>query len=439
MENTTNLEAVSSTLVSSTDNPELIPGNSTLLNSNTDNPELVPVSSTLLNSNIDNPELMPVSSTLSMIQNLDDIIIGTDMADTIDVGAGNDSVYAGGGDDTVSGGDGNDILSGSSGDDSLSGGSGDDDLYAGLGNDLSYGGEGSDIYNYSNGVLGRDMIADQGDASGISSDTLYLDSESKYNIGKDGTDLILIDKLDSNNELRVVDFFDTSKNNQIESFVFANGEPSKTYAEMFSQYDYLVTNTIIGSDTYDTIIGSSINELIDAKNGNDTVYAGAGNDEVYGGQGNDVLSGNAGFDYLEGGRGNDELYGGDGGDTYTFGRGDGVDGIINADTDAEGVNLDTVKFMGDINSNQLWFQQAGNDLEVSVIGTADKIKIKDWYAGNANQVDVFKTADDKSLVAANVNQLVQAMASFAPPAMGETNLSTNYDQSLNAVIAANWS
>jgi Ca2+-binding RTX toxin-like protein len=383
--------------------------------------------------------LSAVSSSLSFIDNsLDDTIIGTDMADTIDAGAGNDTVYAGGGNDIVSGGDGNDVLSGNSGDDIIAGGAGDDDLYAGLGNDLLYGGQGSDVYNYSSGVLGRDMIADQGDESSISSDKLILDSESKYHIGKDGTDLILIDKLDSSNELRVVDFFDTSKSNQIESFVFTKDETTKTYAEMFAQYDYLVTNTINGSDTYDTIIGSSINELIDAKNGNDIVYAGAGNDEVYGGQGNDVLSGNAGFDYLEGGRGNDELYGGEGGDTYAFGRGDGVDGIINADTDAVGTNLDTVKFMENVNSNQLWFQHVNNDLEVSIIGTADKVIVKDWYAGNQNQVDVFKTSDNKALVASNVNQLVQAMASFSPPAMGETNLSTNYQESLNTVIAANW-
>jgi hypothetical protein len=40
--------------------------------------------------------------------------------------------------------------------------------------------------------------------------------------------------------------------------------------------------------------------------------------------------------------------------------------------------------------------------------------------------------------AANVNQLVQAMAAFAPSAMGETTLPANYQSSLNSVIAANW-
>ena len=42
------------------------------------------------------------------------------------------------------------------------------------------------------------------------------------------------------------------------------------------------------------------------------------------------------------------------------------------------------------------------------------------------------------LTDANVQNLVQAMASFSPPAAGQTTLPSNYQTSLATVIAANW-
>jgi hypothetical protein len=40
--------------------------------------------------------------------------------------------------------------------------------------------------------------------------------------------------------------------------------------------------------------------------------------------------------------------------------------------------------------------------------------------------------------AAPVQNLVQAMASFSPPAMGQTTLPQDYRDSLAPVLAANW-
>jgi hypothetical protein len=37
-----------------------------------------------------------------------------------------------------------------------------------------------------------------------------------------------------------------------------------------------------------------------------------------------------------------------------------------------------------------------------------------------------------------VDQLVGAMAAFAPPAAGQTSLPQNYKEALNTVIASNW-
>ena len=50
----------------------------------------------------------------------------------------------------------------------------------------------------------------------------------------------------------------------------------------------------------------------------------------------------------------------------------------------------------------------------------------------------YKTSDGKTLLDSNVQNLVQAMASFSPPAMGQTTLPPAYASQLNSMIAANW-
>jgi len=73
-----------------------------------------------------------------------------------------------------------------------------------------------------------------------------------------------------------------------------------------------------------------------------------------------------------------------------------------------------------------------------VIGTSDAFVIKDWYLGSRYRMEEFKTADGQTLLDNHVQNLVQAMASFAPPAAGQTTLPESYATALNGVIAANW-
>ncbi|MDI1258086.1 calcium-binding protein [Aquabacterium sp.] len=68
----------------------------------------------------------------------------------------------------------------------------------------------------------------------------------------------------------------------------------------------------------------------------------------------------------------------------------------------------------------------------------DKFTINNWYANAANQVESVKLSDGKTLTPSNVDNLVNAMASFTPPALGQTTLPANYQTALNPVIAANW-
>ena len=101
-------------------------------------------------------------------------------------------------------------------------------------------------------------------------------------------------------------------------------------------------------------------------------------------------------------------------------------------------NLDTAQFDSGIAADQLWFRKVSNNLEVSVIGTTDKFTISNWYLGNQYHVEQFKTSDGKTLLDSQVQNLVQAMASFAPPAMGQSSLSTAASAALTPVLAANW-
>ena len=149
-----------------------------------------------------------------------------------------------------------------------------------------------------------------------------------------------------------------------------------------------------------------------------------------------VLTADAGNDTLNGGAANDSLIGGAGNDTYMFGRGYGVDTVT--ENDAAVGNSDLALFGSGITTNQLWFTRAGNNLDVSIIGTSDRMVMKDWYLGSQYHTEQFKTADGKMLLDSRVDALVSAMASFAPPAVGQTTLSPEYETALAPVLAANW-
>ncbi len=90
-----------------------------------------------------------------------DTIVGTESAETIDAGLGDDFVSAAGGDDTVYGGSGHDTLLGGNGNDTIDGSdgadwllgeAGNDTLYGSVGNDRLSGGDGDDVLNGGRGA-----------------------------------------------------------------------------------------------------------------------------------------------------------------------------------------------------------------------------------------------------------------------------------------------
>jgi Ca2+-binding RTX toxin-like protein len=151
---------------------------------------------------------------------------------------------------------------------------------------------------------------------------------------------------------------------------------------------------------------------------------------------NNVLIGNENANTLFGAGGNDTLIGGKGNDLYKFDRGSGVDLI--QENDATVGNKDSALFGVGIANDQLWFRHVGNNLEVSIIGTTDKLTVQNWYSGSAAHVEQFETANNKMLIDSSVENLVSAMAAFSPPSAGQTTLPPAYQTALEPVIAANW-
>jgi Ca2+-binding RTX toxin-like protein len=117
-----------------------------------------------------------------------DRLYGGDDNDLVDGGKGNDRVYGDEGDDQVLGGIGNDHLYGGKDDDQVDGGKGNDHVYGDAGNDLVSGGIGNDHINGGEGddelsgeaghdrfvfkgMFGNDTISD----FDVNKDTLHID------------------------------------------------------------------------------------------------------------------------------------------------------------------------------------------------------------------------------------------------------------------------
>ncbi|PTU69283.1 calcium-binding protein [Chromobacterium haemolyticum] len=147
---------------------------------------------------------------------------------------------------------------------------------------------------------------------------------------------------------------------------------------------------------------------------------------------------------FEGGTGNDTITGSYAKDVYLFNLGDGQDEITdNAqhfrdEADHDDDYRDELRFGSGINADQLWFRRSGDSLELSVIGTDDKVTVNHWFADKAYQIELIKTGDGKTLAASQVQALVDAMAAFNPPAGGQSALPADYQASLQPVLASSW-
>ncbi|BAY07951.1 calcium-binding protein [Calothrix sp. NIES-2098] len=124
-------------------------------------------------------------------------------------------------------------------------------------------------------------------------------------------------------------------------------------------YGTIWNDTLVGDSNANKIYASLGDDVVFGNGGNDTIEGGRGNDLLNGGDGIDKISGGLGNDILIGGRGNDVLVGGDGADTFVFQQ---LDSFLSTDNNVIKdfqVNVDKVKFLGLILTNQLVDTQNG--------------------------------------------------------------------------------
>jgi Ca2+-binding RTX toxin-like protein len=309
------------------------------------------------------------------------------------------------GSDNLDGKDGNDTLSGRAGNDTLKGGAGTDWLTGGKGSDVLDGGAGADTYAYSRGDGPDTLLAD-------GQDTVVFDlgiRQADLLVGKLGASAAnTVDVLIRNGSTSTADMLTLANASSLAGLQlkFADGS-SLTGAEILAIATKPDSLTLTGTTKADKLTGKD---------------------------GNDTLSGLAGNDTLAGGKGNDSLIGGKGNDTYLFNRGDGQDVIV--DTDSTLFNSDLLK-LGGATSKQLWLTKSGSNLNIQILGTQDKVTVQNWFAGSANQVEKITASDGKSLSASKVNALVNAMASFTPPA-DAASLPANTPATVTKLVASSW-
>ena len=314
-------------------------------------------------------------------------IVGTDDNDTLSASTENNLVFGKGGNDTISGSGGNDIIDGGEGDDYLYGGYGNDILDGGKGNDYLYGGEGDDTYIFNKGY-GTDVINDYNGldtvkfGEGISpEDIAFVKNGNNLEICIKGTD----DKV-------IIQYYFNNDNYSNFRYSFSDG------TTWVKEDITAMLRVVKGTDSNDSLNAIYNNSELYGYGGNDTISGSGGNDIIDGGEGDDYLYGGYGNDILDGGKGNDYLYGGEGDDTYIFNKGYGTD-VIN---DYNG--LDTVKFGEGISPEDIAFVKNGNNLEICIKGTDDKVIIQ-YYFNNDNYSNFRYSFSDGTVATINKESL----------------------------------
>ena len=343
------------------------------------------------------------------------------------------AVSGGAGDDTIdassivqstgasiflSGGDGNDVIRGSQGADTINGGSGDDFIDGNRGIDVLLGGGGADTFQWDpgdgsdtiDGGSGSDTLQFNGSNAGekiglaagagghailsrdVATITQDLNSVETVNVhALGGIDTITVGDLSGTDVKQVnIDLAATggAPDGVLDSVSLTGRDGSDhivvTNVGGVTAVTGLAAGVTIGNaDNFDKLLISTGggNDAFDASaiNGQITlsVSGGDGNDSLVGSHGADVLVGDAGSDMIMGGDGDDTLTGGSGSDRFVFTSGStGRDIITDFQAHAPGVQADQIVLNGftDHSFNDLVahgdIAQSGADVVISGPGGA---------------------------------------------------------------------
>ncbi|MFT3736952.1 MAG: calcium-binding protein [Rhodocyclaceae bacterium] len=205
-----------------------------------------------------------------------DVILGSDLGDSLSSGGGDDEIYAGGGNDTIIGGVGNDRLAGEAGSDTYVFRPGDGyDLVENADNSSGH----IDTIWFSGGVVAKDLR--------------YSDSRGDLVITYDA----------GGNSVRIANFFQTTGyeafNNHVQQIRFDSGA---------TLTDVGVIGSSMGTANGDIAMGDGWENILDGQGGDDLLFGYNANDSLVGGAGNDTLIGGEGLDTMAGGLGDDFYY-----------------------------------------------------------------------------------------------------------------------------------
>ncbi|MBR1187294.1 peroxidase family protein [Bradyrhizobium sp. AUGA SZCCT0160] len=171
------------------------------------------------------------------------VLGGTDLADTLIAGIGDDTLFGDAGNDKLEGGFGNDILNGGDGDDIIVDSGGDDNIKAGSGNDVVHAGPGLDLVM---GGAGQDFIflgTDEGSEvfAGEGNDFIFGNRNAERILGNEGNDWIETGTFD--------------------------GAPGDNFDEIFAQDGIKGHDVFLGDGGFDEFIGEGGDDIMVGSSG----------------------------------------------------------------------------------------------------------------------------------------------------------------------------
>ncbi|MEK7759939.1 MAG: calcium-binding protein, partial [Nitrospirota bacterium] len=225
-----------------------------------------------------------------------------------------------------------------------------------------------------------------------------------------------------------------------------------------------LNNTLIGNSAANVLTGGAGHDIYNVGTGDTVVEAategtdlvlsnvtwtlgantekltllGTGTIDGTGNELNNTLIGNSAANLLTGGAGNDILSGRLGNDTYQVDRGEGQDTIV--ENDGTGGNSDSLLYGATINPLDLVLTRQVNHLRIAIHGSTDRVTIQNWFsAPTTAQVETIQAGNGQTLLSTQVDQLIQAMATFSQ----QTGLTWDQaidqqPQNVQTVLAASW-
>ena len=133
--------------------------------------------------------------------------------------------------------------------------------------------------------------------------------------------------------------------------------------------------------------------IVEGDEGDNVIYGSNLDDRLYGHDGDDVLRGGEGNDVLVGGRGNNILIGGDGDDAYFFNKGDGIDTII----DSGITDFNFIQFGANIRPEDIHEEWDGTTL-ILHYSDGDAVRIKDFHSDEGNPAIVAIVFEDGTVI-----------------------------------------